>query len=195
MLRRGEIVRKTSETDITLSLSLDGQGEWRGNTSVPFLNHLLAAFTRHGLFNLEVQATGDLEVDDHHTVEDVGICLGKALREALGDKRGIVRFGSALVPMDDALAMVAVDLSGRAYLSYNVNLPTAMVGTFATELVEEFWQKFTEQAGITMHIRLLEGRNTHHIIEAIFKAAGRALRVACEFDARVPGVPSTKGQL
>lgn len=195
MLRRGEIVRKTSETDITLSLSLDGQGEWRGNTSVPFLNHLLAAFTRHGLFNLEVQATGDLEVDDHHTVEDVGICLGKALREALGDKRGIVRFGSALVPMDDALAMVAVDLSGRAYLSYNVNLPTAMVGTFATELVEEFWQKFTEQAGITMHIRLLEGRNTHHIIEAIFKAAGRALRAACEFDARVPGVPSTKGQL
>jgi imidazoleglycerol-phosphate dehydratase len=195
LTRRGEIDRKTKETEISLALELGGQGTWQGQTSVPFLDHMLNAFTRHGLFDLKIKATGDTEVDDHHTVEDIGICLGQAFRQALGDKQGITRFGSALVPMDDALALVAVDISGRAYLAYPMDLVSKFVGTFDTELVEEFWRRFTDYAAVTMHIQVLAGRNTHHIVEAIFKAVGRALRQACALDPRVQGIPSTKGKL
>lgn len=193
--RRGEVNRQTKETDISLVLNLDGQGEWLGETGVPFLEHLLSSWSRHGLFDLTVKAVGDLAVDYHHTVEDIGICLGQAWRDALGDKQGVVRFGSAMVPMDDALVLVAVDLSGRPYLAYDVDLGAAMVGTFAVDLAEEFWRGFINNAGVTMHIRLMAGHNAHHAIEAVFKAAGRALRAACEVDPRVRGVPSTKGEL
>ena len=195
MTRSASITRTTTETDITLTLALDGDGTTRVATGVPFFDHMLDAFGRHGLFSLGVDATGDLAVDAHHTVEDVGICLGQALAEALGEKRGIRRFGSATVPMDEALVLAAVDISGRGQLHWAVDLPIEIIGTFDTTLAKEFMIALASTAGITVHVRSLAGDNAHHIIEAAFKAAARALRQAVAFDARVNGVPSTKGSL
>lgn len=193
--RSATIERRTSETDITLTLGLDGDGSASVETGVPFFDHMLDAFGRHGLFTLAVAATGDLDVDAHHTVEDVGICLGSALCEALGDKRGIRRFGSAVVPMDEALVLVAVDISGRGQLHYAVDLPIEIIGTFDTTLAREFMVALATSAGITLHVRSLAGDNAHHIIEATFKALARALAEAVSLDPRVAGVPSTKGAL
>ncbi|MDP2299650.1 MAG: imidazoleglycerol-phosphate dehydratase HisB [Coriobacteriia bacterium] len=195
MGRSATIERRTSETDITLTLGLDGDGSASVETGVPFFDHMLDAFGRHGLFTLAVAATGDLDVDAHHTVEDVGICLGSALCEALGDKRGIRRFGSAVVPMDEALVLVAVDISGRGQLHYAVDLPIEIIGTFDTTLAREFMVALATSAGITLHVRSLAGDNAHHIIEATFKALARALAEAVSLDPRVAGVPSTKGAL
>lgn len=196
MSRRATVSRKTSETDINLELTIDGKGASTINSSVPFLDHLLTSFSRHGLFDLQLQATGDIEIDFHHTVEDVGIVLGEAFKQALSDKKGINRFGSVRVPMDEALAEVTVDLSGRAYLVYNVEIATPMVGSFATELVKEFFQAFANSCGCNLHVNLLYGSNAHHIIEACFKAFGRAMDVATAMDERKCGmVMSTKGVL
>jgi imidazoleglycerol-phosphate dehydratase len=193
--REATIVRKTAETDITVTLGLDGDGSARVVTGVPFFDHMLDAFGRHGLFALDVSATGDLAVDAHHTVEDVGICLGTTMAEALGDKAGIRRFGSAVVPMDEALVLAAVDISGRGQLHYDVDLPIEMIGTFDTTLAKEFLVALATNAGITVHVRSLAGENAHHIIEAAFKAVARALAEAVALDPRVTGVPSTKGSL
>lgn len=190
--RRAEIERRTAETDIKLRLDLDGQGRAEVATGIGFFDHLLTAFSRHGLFDLEVRCRGDLHVDGHHTVEDTGLCLGHGLRQALGDKAGIRRFGHAFVPMDDALVLAAVDISGRPYLDYDLT-PAGRIGTFDAELGEEFFRALVSTAGITLHIRQFAGRNGHHILEACFKAAGRALRDAVALDPRVSGVPSTKG--
>jgi len=194
-MRRAEISRNTSETDIDLTLDLDGGGNKEIETGVGFLNHMLELFARHGLFDLELKAEGDLEIDGHHTVEDIGICLGKAIDEAIGDKAGIKRYGTEYVPMDEALVMVSLDLSGRAYLNYELDLPQEKVGEFDTELVLEFMRALAFNGGITLHIRQLAGENAHHIIEATFKALGRALRKAVEKDERITGVMSTKGKL
>jgi imidazoleglycerol-phosphate dehydratase len=194
-MRQARIQRQTKETEIELTLALDGQGEHEVDTNVPFLDHMLTHVAVHGLFDLTIRAQGDTDVDDHHTVEDVGIALGQALNEALGDKAGLTRYGSQIVPMDEALALVAVDISGRGLLVFEVELPQAKVGRFDTELVEDFLRALAHNAGLTLHVRLLYGRNTHHIIEAIFKGLGRALRQAVEVDARRAGVPSTKGVL
>ncbi|GAB4288785.1 MAG: imidazoleglycerol-phosphate dehydratase HisB [Coriobacteriia bacterium] len=193
--RTAEITRATSETDITVRLGLDGDGSTDVATGVPFFDHMLEALGRHGLFALAVRAEGDLEVDAHHTVEDVGICLGQAFAEALGDKRGITRFGSAAVPMDEALVLAAVDISGRGHVTYEVAVPIEIIGTFDTTLAKEFVTAFATNAGVTVHLHSLAGENAHHIIEAAFKALARALREACDLDARVTGVPSTKGAL
>ena len=195
MTRSASITRTTTETDITLTLALDGDGTTRVATGVPFFDHMLDAFGRHGLFSLGVDATGDLAVDAHHTVEDVGICLGQALAEALGEKRGIRRFGSATVPMDEALVLAAVDISGRGQLHWAVDLPIEIIGTFDTTLAKEFMIALASTAGITVHVRSLAGDNAHHIIEAAFKAVARALAEAVSVDPRVTGVPSTKGSL
>jgi imidazoleglycerol-phosphate dehydratase len=194
-MRQARVQRQTKETEIELTLDLDGQGEHEVDTSVPFLDHMLTHVAVHGLFDLTIRAQGDTDVDDHHTVEDVGIALGQALNEALGDKAGLTRYGSQIVPMDEALALVAVDISGRGLLVFGVELPQAKVGRFDTELVEEFLRALAHNAGLTLHVRMLNGRNTHHVIEAIFKGLGRALRQAVEEDARRTGVPSTKGIL
>lgn len=194
-MRRARIQRQTKETEIEVSLDLDGRGQHEVDTSIPFFDHMLSHVTMHGLFDLSVKAQGDTEVDDHHTVEDVGIALGQALHEALGDKGGLTRYGSQIVPMDEALALVAVDISGRGLLVFEVEFPQAKVGRFDTELVEEFLQALARNAGLTLHVRMLSGRNTHHVIEAIFKGLGRALRQAVEVDALRVGVPSTKGVL
>jgi imidazoleglycerol-phosphate dehydratase len=194
-MRQARIQRQTKETEIELSLALDGQGEHEVDTSVPFLDHMLTHVAVHGLFDLTIRAQGDTDVDDHHTVEDVGIALGQALNEALGDKAGLTRYGSQIVPMDEALALVAVDISGRGLLVFEVELPQAKVGHFDTELVEEFLRALAHNSGLTLHVRMLNGRNTHHVIEAIFKGLGRALRQAVGVDARRTGVPSTKGIL
>ena len=195
MTRTAKAVRATSETDIGLSVDLDGTGVSDVETGVPFFDHMLCALARHSLIDLTVRAKGDTEVDDHHTVEDTGIVLGQALREALGDRRGIRRFGSALVPLDEALVMASVDLSGRGELYWDVPIGPAKVGSFDTELAKEFFVGLAREAGVTLHLRLVTGENAHHIIEATFKAAARALREAVESDPRVDDVPSTKGSL
>lgn len=195
MPRLGEVSRKTGETDIKLKLELDGQGIYEVATGVPFLDHMLALWSRHGLFDLYLDAKGDVEVDDHHTVEDIGISLGLAFKKALGDKKGIKRYGTSFVPMDEALATVSLDISGRDFLVFDVEIPTPKVGTFDNELVEEFMRAFAANAGITLHIQLIRGKNSHHIIEAIFKALGRALSEAVTLDERIDGVLSTKGVL
>jgi imidazoleglycerol-phosphate dehydratase len=195
MGRKASITRQTAETAITLALDLDGSGATSAQTGVPFFDHMLDAFGRHATFDLAVKAKGDLEVDAHHTVEDVGIVLGQAIAEALGDKAGITRFGSAAIAMDEALVLSAIDVSGRGQLHYSVDLPIEMIGTFDTTLAKEFFIAVAANAGITLHIRSLCGDNSHHIVEAAFKSAARALREAVALDERVAGVPSTKGSL
>ena len=195
MNRSAEVNRITNETQIQLQLNLDGEGEAKLETPVPFLTHMLDLFTKHGQFNLNVQAHGDIEIDDHHTTEDIGICLGIALKDALGDKKGIKRYGNAFVPMDEALAQVVVDLSNRPHLEIRAEFPSQKVGTFDTELVHEFLWKLALEARMNLHVIVHYGTNTHHIIEAIFKALGRALDEATMIDPRVKGVPSTKGML
>ncbi len=193
--RTATIARQTKETAITVSLDLDGSGRTAIETGVPFFDHMLDAFGRHGLFDLTVAAQGDLEIDAHHTVEDVGIVIGQAIAEALGDKAGITRFGSSALPMDEALVLAAVDISGRGALHYDVVLPIEIIGTFDTTLAKEFLVALATNAGVTLHVRSLAGENAHHIIEAAFKAVARALKEAVSLDARVSGVPSTKGAL
>lgn len=193
--RFGEVERRTNETQVRVRIELQGKGVFQGDSGLPFFNHMLELMTRHGLFNLEVRARGDLEVDAHHTVEDIGITLGQALQQALGEKRGINRFGSSTVPMDEALVLTALDLSGRPYLRYQVKYLSSRTGDFDVELVEEFLKALVTNAGITLHVQLLSGRNTHHIVEAVFKGLGRALREAVQIDPRGEGVPSTKGVL
>jgi len=194
MQRRAYIERKTKETDISLSLQLDGEGRSEVSTGIPFFDHMLSLMAMHGLFDLSLRAKGDLEVDFHHTVEDVGIALGEGIKEALGDGAGIRRFGEALVPMDEALSRVVLDISGRPYLGYRVKAK-GRVKDFDLELVESFFKALVDHAGLTLHIDLLYGKNLHHIIEAIFKGFGRALDKACGLDERRVGVPSTKGRL
>ncbi len=195
-MRKAEITRKTAETDIALSLDLDGKGVSAIDTGCGFLDHMLTLFAKHGGFDLTVSCKGDTYVDDHHTVEDIGIALGTAFREALGDKKGITRYADTTLPMDEALILTAVDISGRCFLGYEVSVPTEKVGTFDTELVKEFWLGFIRNAGVTLHIRQLAGENSHHILEGIFKSAARTLRKAVETDPRfADSVPSTKGVL
>ena len=195
MNRKSEIKRKTNETDISLSMNIDGTGKGDINTGVGFFDHMLSLFARHGLFDLKVMAKGDLDVDAHHTVEDVGIVLGQAIKEALGDKKSIKRYGSSFVPMDEALALVALDLSGRPYLVFDARFENQKLGNMDTELVEEFFRAVANNAGINLHIKVFYGSNTHHIIEAIFNAFGRALDEASGIDNRIEGVMSTKGML
>lgn len=193
--RRAVVTRATGETDIAVELDLDGTGTCSIDTGVPFFDHMLNAFGRHGLFDLTVRATGDIEVDAHHTVEDTGIVLGQAFTQALGDKAGITRFSDVCIPMDETLVQAAVDISGRGQAYCDLPIPTERVGSFDTELTVEFFYAFARDARVTLHVRELAGANSHHIIEAAFKAAGRAMRYACELDPRVNGVPSTKGSL
>ncbi|WEG13617.1 imidazoleglycerol-phosphate dehydratase HisB [Pullulanibacillus sp. KACC 23026] len=195
MARTATIKRTTAETDITLCIDLDGKGNSKLETGVPFLTHMLTLFAKHGFFNLEVNAKGDTDVDDHHTTEDIGICLGQAFRQALGDKAGIRRYGEATVPMDDALAQVVVDLSDRPHFVLKADWEAQKVGTFDTELVHEFLWKFALEARINLHVIVPYGHNTHHIIEAIFKAMARALDHASSLDPRIEGILSTKGSL
>ncbi len=195
-MRTAEIARKTAETDISLKLNLDGSGVSTIDTGCGFLDHMLTLFSRHGRFDLELSCKGDTYVDDHHTVEDVGIVLGQAFKTALGDKKGIVRYGSQILPMDESLILTAADLSGRGCLGYDLQIPTQKVGTFDTELVEEFFLGFIRSAECTLHIRKLAGSNSHHIIEGAFKSAGRSLRQAVAIDtAYADEIPSTKGVL
>lgn len=192
IIRKAEIKRQTGETEVSVQLRLDGTGEYVLNTGVPFFEHMLALLSKFSQFDLNIRARGDLDVDDHHTIEDVGICLGEALVRALGDKAGISRFGHAIVPMDDALVLVAVDLSGRGYLCFEAPLPATRVGQFDTELVEEFLRAVAVNGRFNLHVRLFAGRNTHHIVEAVFKALGVALSQAVSVDSQ-RGIPSTKG--
>ena len=195
-MRTAEIIRKTAETDIALSLDLDGTGEGKIDTGCGFLNHMLTLFAKHGRFDLAVKCVGDTDVDDHHTAEDIGICLGDAFAKALGDMRGIVRYGSKILPMDEALILSAVDISGRGKLVADLPIPTEKVGTFDTELVFEFFEAFVRRANITLHIRELAGDNSHHIIEGAFKSVARSLREAVKIDPLAAGeIPSTKGVL
>jgi len=191
--RKGEYKRKTMETEIEVKMNLDGKGISNLQTEIYFLNHMLVLFTRHGFFDLEVKAQGDLKVDYHHTVEDIGICLGEAIKNALQDKKGIRRYGSTILPMDESLVQVAIDLSGRGQLIYRVQFEQERVGSFEVGLVEEFFSALSYHAGMTLHINLLYGKNSHHIIEAIFKAFGRALDEAIGEDNRIDDIPSTKG--
>lgn len=193
--RGAAVSRRTNETDIQLKFGVDGTGRSEIETDVPFLNHMLDLFTKHGQFDLQVKAKGDIEIDDHHTVEDIGICLGQTLREALGDKKGIKRYASVFVPMDEALAQVVIDISNRPHFEYRAAYPSQQVGSFSTELVQEFLWKFALEARLTLHVIVHYGQNTHHMIEAIFKALGRALDEATLVDPRVTGIPSTKGVL
>ncbi|MBX6394734.1 MAG: imidazoleglycerol-phosphate dehydratase HisB [Alicyclobacillaceae bacterium] len=194
MGRRGEIHRTTGETDIRLSLDLDGEGRRQLDVPVPFLRHMLDLFAKHGSFDLVVRAAGDIEVDDHHTVEDLGICLGQAFRQAVGDKRGIRRYGTRYAPMDETLARAVVDVSGRGLLVFRASFPAERIGTFAVELVEEFFRAFAHNAGVTLHLEVLYGHNTHHMVEGLFKAFAGALREAVLEDGP-PEIPSTKGVL
>lgn len=194
--RVAQVTRTTKETDISLSLAIDGTGVTNIDTGVPFFDHMLNAFGRHGLFDLDVQAKGDIEVDAHHTVEDVGIVLGKAFAQAMGEKRGITRFGSQLLPMDEALVLAAVDISGRGQLHWDVDVPLCLLGSFDSSLAKEFFIAFATNANVTLHVRMLSGENVHHVIESCFKAVGRAMRYALELDPRcLDELPSTKGAL
>ena len=194
-MRSGEITRKTNETQIFLRINVDGTGHTSINTGIGFFNHMLNLFAAHGQFDLNVECAGDLEVDGHHSVEDIGIALGTAIKNALGDKRGINRYGSFFLPMDESLALVSLDISGRPFLVYDAGELAPMVGTFDTELTEEFLRALAFNAGITLHVKILYGKNSHHKIEAIFKALGHALRIATEYDSKNTGIPSTKGIL
>jgi imidazoleglycerol-phosphate dehydratase len=191
--RVGTVARKTKETDVRLDLGLDGTGRYEVETGIPFLNHMLELFTRHGFFDLTVHAAGDLDVDYHHTVEDVGLVLGQALREALGDKAGIRRFGESTVPLDEALIHTVVDLSGRPYFVYDVKIKQAKIGSFDVELIHDFLLALSNEAAMNLHVRMASGRNPHHIVEATFKSLARALDAATQRDPRVTGVLSTKG--
>lgn len=193
-MRTAEIIRKTAETDIMLTLTLDGSGKSRIQTGVGFLDHMLTLFAAHGKFDLTVTCQGDTYVDDHHSAEDIGICLGQAFSEALGDKRGITRYGSFLLPMDEALIQTAVDISGRSFLGYGLQIPTEKIGTFDTELVEEFWLAFVRQCPMSLHILQLAGKNSHHIAEGCFKSVARSLKMAVASDG-TNDIPSTKGVL
>lgn len=193
--RTAKITRTTKETKISVKVNLDGAGSAKLDTGVPFLEHMLEQVARHGVMDLEVAARGDLHVDDHHTVEDIGITLGQAVGEAMGDKKGVRRYGQAYVPLDEALSRVVVDFSGRPLLTLNASFPDAMIGRFATGLIHEFFQGFCNHALVTLHIDNLRGANSHHIAETIFKAFGRAVRMAAEADPRMLGIPSTKGRL
>ena len=195
MSRQAEITRTTKETDIHVALNLDGTGISKINSGIPFLDHMLDLFARHSLFDLEVTCKGDTNIDDHHSVEDIAICLGQVFLQALGDKQGIVRYGHSYVPMDETLARAVVDLSGRYYLVYNVENTRQQVGTFSVELAEHFWHSFAEHCKCNLHIEVLYGKNQHHIIESVFKAATRALSQAVRLDDRIQGVMSTKGKL
>ena len=195
-MRQAEVNRVTAETDIRISLVLEGDGSSRIDTGVGFLDHMLTLFARHGRFTLEVSCKGDTQVDDHHSVEDIGIALGKAFEQALGDKKGVVRYGSTTLPMDESLILSAVDLSGRGLLVYDLNIPAEKVGTFDTELTEEFFRAFAHQACATLHLKQLAGKNSHHIIEGAFKSVARSLRIATAIDpACAEEIPSTKGVL
>jgi imidazoleglycerol-phosphate dehydratase len=193
-MRTAEINRKTAETDIMLTLNLDGTGKSTVKTGVGFLDHMLTLFAAHGKFDLTVSCQGDTYVDDHHSAEDIGICLGMAFQQTLGDKRGITRYGSFLLPMDEALIQTAVDISGRSYLGYGLEIPTEKIGSFDTELVEEFWLAFVRQCPMSLHIRQLAGKNSHHIVEGCFKSVARSLRIAVKSDG-TDEIPSTKGVL
>ncbi len=195
-MRTAEIKRTTAETDISLKINLDGKGESKIDTGVGFLDHMLTLFARHGRFDLKLSCKGDLDVDVHHTTEDIGIALGKAFSDALSDKRGIKRYGSTILPMDETLILTAADISGRSYLNYDLHIPTEKVGDFDTELVEEFWLGFVRNSDITLHIKQLEGKNSHHIIEGTFKSVARTLKEAVRIDEEFKDeIPSTKGVL
>jgi imidazoleglycerol-phosphate dehydratase len=194
-MRTANVHRKTKETDIRVELNLDGSGQASVSVGLPFLEHMLELFAKHGLFDLQITCDGDLEIDDHHSVEDIAITLGQALVQALGDKAGINRYGEAVVPMDEALCRSVIDLSGRFYLVYEVSVRRQMIGNFSVELAEHFWRSFAETAKFNLHIDCLRGRNSHHILEGTFKASARALRAAVERNSRIVGIPSTKGSL
>jgi imidazoleglycerol-phosphate dehydratase len=194
-VRLATVHRKTKETDVRVKLNLDGSGKSRISIGLPFLEHMLELFAKHGLFDLDVTCNGDLQIDDHHSVEDIAITLGQALAQALADKSGINRYGEAIVPMDEALCRSVIDLSGRFYLVYEVPTKRQKIGNFSVELAEHFWRSFAETAKLNLHIDCLRGRNTHHILEGTFKASARALRQAVERNIRISGVPSTKGSL
>jgi len=193
MQRIAEVTRKTAETEVYVKLNIDGSGMSNINTGIGFFDHMLTLFSKHSLFDLEVTAKGDLNVDTHHTIEDTGIVTGQAISKALGSKESVSRYGTAIVPMDEALAMVSLDLSSRPFLYFDVTFPGEKAGDMETEMVEEFFRALSVHAGITLHIKLMHGKNSHHIAEAIFKAFGQALRKACETDPRIKGVLSTKG--
>ncbi len=194
--REATLTRETKETKIKVSLTVDGTGASDITTGIPFFDHMLDLFAKHGVFDLTVQADGDLAVDAHHTVEDVGICIGEAISRALGNKHGVTRYGSCLLPMDECLVLVACDISGRPLLNYDIELPVELIGTFDTSLVEEFLKSLAANMGLTLHVQALAtGNNAHHLIEAIFKGLGRALDMATSIDPRVQGIPSTKGTL
>jgi imidazoleglycerol-phosphate dehydratase len=193
--RKAEVKRKTKETEISLKMDLDGAGRYSIHTGIPFFDHMLSLFAYHSRIDLSILAKGDIKVDHHHTVEDVGICLGDGMRKALGEAKGIYRYGMAMIPMDETLGSVALDLSGRPCLVFHMKLKRSRIGTFDLELVEEFFKAFCNHAGITLHVNLLYGRNSHHMVEAVFKGFGRALRMALSFDKRAHQIPSTKGVL
>lgn len=195
MDRTASLKRRTNETDIDISLNLDGEGKYDISSNVPFLDHMLTQLAKHGLFDLKIRAKGDTEIDFHHTVEDIGIVLGQTFKKALNNKEGIRRYGSAYAPLDEALALVVVDIAGRSYLVYKVDIPKEKVGEFDVELVKEFFQAFANNCGVTLHVRLISGDNLHHIVEAIFKAFARAMDQGSSIDDRIKDVPSTKGTL
>jgi len=195
MIRTAEVKRQTGETTITASLTIDGTGRSEITTGIGFFDHMLILFAKHGLFDLNIAAIGDLHIDGHHTVEDTGIVLGQTLLKALGDKQGIKRYGTAFVPMDESLVMVSLDISGRPFLAFDVEIPSARIGTFDSELLEEFLRALAVHSGLTLHVRLIAGKNAHHIVEGVFKALGRALDEATSQDKRIVGVMSTKGSL
>lgn len=194
-MREATTARATKETDIAISIDLDGTGDYRINTPFPFLNHMLSAFSKHGLFDLSIQAKGDIEIDDHHTVEDIGIVMGEVLAKAWGDKARIRRFGMASIPLDESLAQVTVDLSGRPYLVYNVKMPRKKIKNFDCDMIEHFFRSLVDSCKINLHINLQYGKDPHHILESIFKAFGRALDQATQIDSRQTGIASTKGSL